>query len=367
MKKVILFIDCLGSGGAQRQVVNLAVLLKQAGYESEVLVYRDIPFYLPFLEGHGVPVKLIEAKRPLSRILKIRHYLNKANASVVFSFLETPGFIACVSKIGKKRWKLVTSERSAQLSTFTSKRNRFFNFFERYSDAKICNSENARKMWEKYYPQYKDKYDVIYNQVIIPAEENLPQNTENREKRRITVAASYQQLKNPLGVIEALNLLSPEEQERLEIEWYGRAEVTTGNTEIYDRAQALIKEYGLTSCITLNPETNEIYQKMAESDAVGLFSTVEGLPNAICEGMMLGKPVIMSRISDYDVLTDGNGFLCDPTPESIKDALKAFLATPTEALKEMGDISHQKAIKLFSQESVAAQWIGWIEKLTESE
>lgn len=364
MKKILLFIDNLGSGGAQRQLVNLAILLKNHSYDVSMAVYGDNPFYKHILDDENIPVSLVKNNGTLSRILATRRFIRRAGADVVIAFLETPGFLACLAKVGGAKFKLVTNELSAKMSTFTSKRNRIFNFFERYSDAKICNSENAKKMWEKYYPQYKDKYGVIYNPVIIPAEENLSQSTPGGEKRRITVAASYQKLKNPLGVIEALNLLSPEERERLEIEWYGRAEVTTGNTEIYDRAQALIKEYGLSSCIRLNPETSEIYQKMAESDAVGLFSTVEGLPNAICEGMMLGKPIIMSRVSDYDVLTDGNGFPCDPTPESIKDALKEFLATPTEALKEMGDISRQKAMKLFSREAIAKQWVALIETLT---
>ena len=29
MKKIILFTDCLGAGGAQRQLVGLAIMLKE--------------------------------------------------------------------------------------------------------------------------------------------------------------------------------------------------------------------------------------------------------------------------------------------------------------------------------------------------
>ena len=50
MKKIILFTDNLGSGGAQRQVANVAVLLKKARYDVSVLVYQDNPFYKHILD-----------------------------------------------------------------------------------------------------------------------------------------------------------------------------------------------------------------------------------------------------------------------------------------------------------------------------
>lgn len=365
MKHIILLIDNLGSGGAQRQLVNLATLLKARGYRITVLVYGHMPFHQHFLEDHGIPVQLIEAKGYASRMMRVRKYLRRSDADAVIAFLETPGFIACFSKMGGARWKLITNELSAKTSTFTSKKNRIYNMFERYSDAKVCNSENAMGMWEIHYPQYKSKYRVIYNPVIMTeAEEPVPQREDG--KLRLTVAASYQGLKNPLRVIEAVAGLSEVHKARLDLQWYGRAEVTTGDTAIYDRAVAMVQEYHLEGCVTLNQETKEIYKVMADSDAVGLFSTVEGLPNAICEGMTLGKPIVMSRVSDYTVLTEGNGFHCDPASvESIRGALEKFLDTTAEERLAMGQCSKAKAGKLFDKEAVTDQWVALIELLTD--
>ena len=103
---------------------------------------------------------------------------------------------------------------------------------------------------------------------------------------------------------------------------------------------------------------------MADSDAVGLFSTVEGLPNTICEGMTIGRPIVMSKVSDFDVLVSDNGYLCDPNSiESIKDALVKLIETPSEKLKEMGEKSKEKAQKLFSTDAITKQWTDLIEKL----
>lgn len=365
MKKITLFIDNLGSGGAQRQLVNMAALLKERNYSVNMLVYSNAPFYNERLEKLGIPITLIEAKGYLSRVLRIRKYLRKSESDAVIAFLEVPGFIACVSKIGGAKWKLITNELSAKESTFKSKRNKFFNKFERYSDAKVCNSYNAMKMWEQHYPKFKEKYSVIYNPVIIPEEfQNKNHAYRSNGKLKITVAASYQELKNPHRVIEAVRLLNDEQKSRLEINWYGQKRLNNGDTTVYDDAIKKISEYQLESCIHLNGETKDIYRIMSESDAVGLFSTVEGLPNAICEGMMLGKPIIMSTVSDYESLTEGNGIFCDPkSVESIRDALIKLLSYSPEELQQMGDKSFEKAKKLFNKDVVCDQWIDLIEKI----
>ena len=51
MKKHILcLLESLGSGGAERQLTGLAVMLKQQGYEVEVWYYVKNEFYLPYLQ-----------------------------------------------------------------------------------------------------------------------------------------------------------------------------------------------------------------------------------------------------------------------------------------------------------------------------
>lgn len=43
--KILLLIDSLGSGGAQRQIITLAALFKQQGQEVSFLLYADEGFF----------------------------------------------------------------------------------------------------------------------------------------------------------------------------------------------------------------------------------------------------------------------------------------------------------------------------------
>ncbi len=361
MKKILCLIDNLGSGGAQRQMVNLAVLLKEKGYPISFLIYGESRFFQHILDSANIAVDQVFANNSFMRIRKVKKYLQKCDADVVIAFLETPGFLACFAKNKKTNWKLITNELSAKESTFIGLKQKIFNFFEKRSNAKICNSYNAMRMWENHYPQYKEKLQVIYNPTIISDEVKDAEGI-NDEKFHIIVAASYQKLKNPIGVIEALRLLSESDLERLKIDWYGRKEVTVGDTCIYDESARLIEEYNLEKIISLHSETTEIYKKMANADAVGLFSTVEGLPNVICEAMTLGKPIIMTKVSDYKVLTEGNGILCDFDSSSIALGIKKLLSLSKKELEDMGRISKEKARKLFSKEAIVKQWMEVIDK-----
>ena len=52
--KIILFIDSIASGGAQRQIVGLAKLLKDKDFDVKVVTYFNIPFYEDYLKENKV-------------------------------------------------------------------------------------------------------------------------------------------------------------------------------------------------------------------------------------------------------------------------------------------------------------------------
>lgn len=356
--KILLFISSLGSGGAERQLVTLGCLLKKQGIDVEFLVYHDEPFYESLLTEKHIIIHKILSKNYIKRLFLIRKFIRRSNYKVVISFLETPNFINCFSALGGKKWKIITSERSSNKRFFLSKKGKLFAWFQRFSDHIVCNSDSSRKIWEEYYPYYNNKLSVIYNTVnLSPVTEDYIPKKEN--KTHIIIAASYQYLKNPIGVIEAICLMTDQEKSKFQINWYGRKEVTKGNTQAFEESKYLIKKNKLEDIIYLHGETKDIVNKIYQSDAVGLFSEYEGLPNTICEAMTLGKPIIMTKVSDYSILIDNNnGFLCDwRDPVTIKASLIKMSSLSKDELINMGENSYIKAKKLFSSDAVIEKWI----------
>lgn len=358
MKRVLFLAADLCSGGAERQMVTVACLLKKKGHDVTVYCYDKSDFYAHILNDAGIPIVWdFEPTNYLKRIIKVRCFIRKGRFDAVISFLAPCNFLNDMAALGGKKWKVITGERSSRESTFTSRRGRFFGWFQRYTDFIVCNSQNACNMWKKHYPNYIEKLRVVYNCVQIGKiqSEYVP---KMDGKLHIIVAATYQYLKNPLGLVEALSLMSDEERDRIVIDWYGRKEIARGDTRAYDETAEAVTKNGLEKVLVLHSDTKEIAAMMNQADAVMLLSKFEGLPNVICEGMTIGKPIIMTRVSDYQVLVDeSNGFLCDwDKPESIKCAILDMAVQPVEKLQHFGNNSRIKASALFSDNAITKNW-----------
>lgn len=354
---ILLLIDNFGSGGAQKQMVTLAKLLQQLGFKIEFLIYNEGDFFRNEVEKLGIPINEFYSRNYLLRILRIRKFIRKSCYKAIISFLDTPNFLNSFAAVGGKKWKVIVSERSGNVSNFKKSKNKILFWFNRYSDTIVCNSDHSRELWTQFYPSYRNKLVTINNPII------LPEITQDYKpcvngKFNIVVVASYQYIKNPLGLIEAVYLMSEETRNSIVINWYGRKEVTINDTCAFNEAKSLCTKYNLDSVIHLNEERKDVVQIMKKSDIVGLFSHYEGQPNVICEAMMIGKPVIMSRVSDYQKLVDvTNGFLCDwDKPQTIKQAIESAMRLTPSQLIQMGRISKSKAQKLFEPELIIDAW-----------
>ena len=64
--KITCFIDNLNAGGAQRQICNLAYLLKQKNHEVTILTYQPSKFFLNDLKKKRLNILIFRIKIILS-------------------------------------------------------------------------------------------------------------------------------------------------------------------------------------------------------------------------------------------------------------------------------------------------------------
>lgn len=361
-KKILCMIDTLGAGGAQRQLVELALGYQSRGYDVAFLVYylAFSDYYIPVLKEAGIPVYDVNEPNYLLRIFKMRRQMLRFSPDVVLAFLEVPAFIAEMASLFPHKWRLIVGERSAAPKKLTDRRLRFFLHCHRFADAVVANSEANLRILRQVAPEVSNsKQHVIYNGFDI-SRFSLDSSFRfcSQPRRNLLIASSHRWLKNLDGLIEAVRLLPEDLRNRLEVNWYGHNKFNGTDTS-FDDGQKKIFDYGLSEIFSFHPDTLDIYQHMRKADAVGLFSRFEGFPNAICEGMLLGKPILATRVSDIPILLreDENAFLCDAgSPETIAAALTAFLTAPTETLQAMGWRNAEDARHLFDKETILNQY-----------
>lgn len=354
--KILCVIDSLGSGGAQRQLVNLAVGFKEKGHDVSFLVYHSINFFKIILNESDISVHEIIEPNYLKRLLKIRRFIRSGGFDSVLAFLEAAGFICEIAGFPCRKWNLVVGERSANPAMLKSKKAKFFRLFHLFSDYVVANSHENLKMVYKVIPFLpKNKGKVIYNSLDLeiwkPTDDYIP---FKDGKFNITIAASFGDVKNLHGLIDAVNLLSENKKEKLQINWYGN-ENQPGYLNI---ARKKIEALKLENQFNFFPPSLEIIRNMQTADAIGLFSFYEGLPNAICEGMALGKPVIATNISDIPLIVKNPELLAVPTsPKSIALALEYYIDLTPEQLIEEGKCNRLKAEKIFNKNIIVNEYI----------
>ena len=90
--KVLFIIDSLTIGGAERVVVNLAKQLKKTGYETAILILRNVNFFKDELKN--IPVFSVNKKEKfdLSVAFRIKKIINKFKPDIINTHLFTASF-----------------------------------------------------------------------------------------------------------------------------------------------------------------------------------------------------------------------------------------------------------------------------------
>lgn len=355
--KILCVIDDLTAGGAQRQLVNLALGLKSLGHDISFLTYHERTFYVEILSKAGIKIHLIDEKNPLLRLLKFRKFIRSNQFTSVISFLGVPSFLASFAAFPIKKFKLIVGERSSNPEIIRSIKSKLIRLFYFKADFIVANSFSNIGLVKSILPWISEnKFKVIYNGLDLKKfHASNDFKFKSNPRFTIMIPASYRKLKNLLGLIQAVQLLDKIDQDKLLIQWYGDKSSKGNHDSILERAIALIEQYNLQDVFQLNDATHEVAEKMKLADAVGLFSFFEGLPNAICEGMACGKPIIATKVSDVPLLIeDGvNGFICEANqPETISNSIRKLLSLNTQQLSSMGLLNRTKSDKLFDENTI---------------
>lgn len=351
--KVNLFIDSLGAGGAQRQLVGLAILLKERGYNVKVATYYNYDFYKHQLDTAGIPNELIpEADNTRKRILAFRSYLKKEHPNCVIAYQETPSIVACIAKLSGCKFKLIVSERNTTQKVGLNELVRFFLYG--WADEIVPNSYAQERWMKEHCKRLSDKITTITNFVNLKS--FTPQTHQRRDIPEVLIAASIWASKNTLGLIRACRMLKDKDV-KVHFSWYGKSET---HLDYYKKCVSLVAELGVEDYINLLPKTKEIKNKYQDADYFCLPSFYEGTPNVLCEAISCGLPVIVSNVCDNSLYAqDGiNAVLFNPNnPEDIAGRIQAMLRLSEEEYQSQRLSSRKIAEEKLSSEFFVEQYI----------
>ena len=354
MRKIICFTDNLGAGGAQRQLVGLACMLKSKGYDVMMLVYHDRPFYKCMLDEANVPYEVVgNTSNPIKRLWALYRYFCRHKCDTLISYQETPSLLACLLRPFFRWRKLIVSERNTTQVLTRKDKLRFLLY--RYADVIVPNSYSQAHFIERNYPHLASKIVTITN--FVDTDSFIPKRFHSKSNRMVVVASNKPE-KNFARFIESVALVKSKHIP-LRIDWYGIRET------VIPQYQKELEENGVSDIVNIySPHKNiqEIYQS---TDYFCLPSLFEGFPNVLCEAMSCGVPVVCSRVCDnpYIVQEGLNGYLFDPKDiEQIAESIEQITQLSDEEYEMMSMRNRKRAVELFSMTVFMEKYIAILEK-----
>ena len=351
--RIGLLIDTLNSGGAQRQLVELAKGLKMQGHEVALCVYMPGRFYAHELQRAQIELIELHPRNRWQKFTMVYTWLQKWRPHVLQAFLDGANAIAELTSLLHHSWKVVVSERYAgpPLDRMTRLRRQL----HRRADWITTNSYANMERILLAVPSLRAKSSVIWNMVDLEhfsPPTVAPKRTSDGIVRFLCVA-SIDPLKNVLCLIEALHRLRRRNIHNFYVRWLGKVQPNACHMTTYEKMCGLVKQYHLENHFTFAGEKANVVHEYHTADALVLVSLAEGLPNVVCEAMACGLPVVLSDVSDHRKMVEEGrtGFLCSPHEAgSIANALQSIIHLPEGQRRAMGELARKAAEVQFTRE-----------------
>lgn len=356
--KILCVIDQFGSGGAQRQIVSLALGLVARGHEVEFFnYYSELSFFRHEVDRVGITVHDCPKDNKgfsLKVLLALRKLLKTNPYDTALAFLDTPSLYLLMAGVGSKT-KLIVSDRNSFLKHHPFKlaiKRQLYHL----ADYVVTNSFAQHDWLIKYARLPCKKVGTTYNGYHPERFHFSPSSPLDEKELKILGIGRIDRQKNIENLIYALELFYVKHNWCPKLSWVGRSD-----SPVYKETidELLDKKPHVKNIWSWLGQRNDIPQLLIDHDALILPSLYEGLPNVVCEAMLSGKPILASNVCDNPrLVAEGvRGFLFDPiSPHSISNAIDRLLAMPPNQWEIMGATNRKYAIENLSIDKMVVSY-----------
>ena len=301
-----LIIHSLNSGGAERVISNMANYWAAKGWEINLLTFDDNSkktsydldpkiSHIPLGIAGYSPNPIMGIWNNLTRIQSLRTVIIKSKPNVVISFMNQTNEIVLLAT----RWlnvPVVVSERNDPASQTTGKIwEQLRQWTYPLADRIVVQTKRAGDYFSS---KLQKRICVIPNPVLLPPDEKELSDKLLGERSLIAMGRLVPQKGFDL-LLEALAKLKDRYPE-----W---TLTILGEGELRPQLESLRNELGLDDRVHILGRVKNPQAFLKQGDIFIMSSRFEGFPNALCEAMACGLPVISTDCPNgpQEIIRDG--------------------------------------------------------------
>jgi len=350
MKKLLFAAYSLDVGGIEKALVTLLNELQKRGYEITLVLEKkegiflneinsniQIITYTPNNDKNILKRKFINFINQINFTLK---YKNKFDFSASFATFSNAG--AFVSRTASKNSHLWG--HADYLTLFENNVEQMKRFFKekKYNKFKkvVFVSKEGKDTFISVFPEMKEKTIVCNNLINNKKIEELADEKIEYKKEDVTtflnVGRHDERQKRLSKLIEATK--------KLKKEGYKFKILFVGDGQDSEQYKEMVKQYQLEEQIIFLGRKQNPYPYFKISDSVILTSDYEGYPVVFLESMILNKPIITTKVSDYEEIEGRYGYTTTKEIQDIYEKMKLFIEKGFEITERFDAEKYNKNI-----------------------
>ncbi len=350
--KIVHVIQQLGTGGAEKMIVDLAIKAHRQHNVKIICLYPsgDYP-YEKVMREHQIEVVFLNKKLgfDINTFIALWKTLSEIRPDVIHTHLHAAIYALPWFMFHRKNRRVHTVHNMA-LAEF-GRAHRFLQglAYRYFNVIPVAISHIVQGEITKEYHLETEKVPIIYNGIDI-ANFSPKMHMKTQDMYTIINVASLTKRKNQALLIEAFDLVL---KKKADVKL-----VFVGDGEEKSNLQSYAEKYKISDRVEFTGIISEVQKWLSKADIFVLCSFFEGMPLSIIEAMAVGLPVIGTAVGGIpDIVEDGvNGFLV-PSNDAVKLSMALLkLIEDKELRSQMSQKNIEKA-KNFDIGYVAGEYM----------
>ena len=349
--RILLFIDSLASGGAQRQIVLLFQELRARRVDVWLTWYQPLDHFRSLIDASEGDRLLCLHKRSSAGLVRdLRHHLLALRPDCVVSFLRGAATTIAMVRPLVPRFRWILSERSsAAFGEISVLRRELYLWAARRADLVVPNNLTAIDVLVEC-GLNQDKIRCIPNGIRI-GDEPPPPPAEG--PLRLLMVGAVHELKNPHLVVDALAQLK-------HLEWRFDHVGRELHRDVAQAIQHKIELHRLEDRVSFHGPRNDVDAFYAACDLVVHPSRFEGFPNVLLEAWAAARPALVSDRCDLPRLVDHGqtGWIAPlDDPNGLREVLRHVLGLSRAQIAAAGARGLAEAREYYALQHTTDQWL----------
>jgi glycosyltransferase involved in cell wall biosynthesis len=354
---ITFVVRSLDAGGAERQLVQLAVGLHEAGWRVNVITFYANGVLEKELHARGIPILCLhkQGRWDLLSLWRLAKDLRESPPDVVHGYLPVPNILSVLLRPARHT-RVVWGVRASNMDLdrynwlwkveFTAAR-----MLSRFADLIIANSKAG---YDHHIACGYPRQRVLVIPNGIDLDQFAPNGSARRRVRDEWRVGTEEKL---IGLIARLDPMKDHPNFLLAAAVVMRARpnarfvcVGAGEAAYQESLEQLAAQHGLTERIIWAGLRTDMAAVYAALDlAVSSSSFGEGFPNVVAEAMASGVPCVVTDVGDSAAIVGDRRWVCPPSDSA---ALADVIVAAMDALPLDGVALRERVCRHFSSQAL---------------